>query len=87
MGKKKEKREKKAGKRMTKKQLTALLMDFFQEKGSESVSLKQLFEQLRLTTHPLKMLCMDILADLKEDDYINEPAAPARRGNDRPFRT
>ena len=73
MGKKKEKREKKAGKRMTKKQLTALLMDFFQEKGSESVSLKQLFEQLRLTTHPLKMLCMDILADLKEDDYINEP--------------
>ena len=73
MGKKKEKREKKAGKRMTKKQLTALLMNFFQEKGSESVSLKQLFEQLRLTTHPLKMLCMDILADLKEDDYINEP--------------
>ena len=72
MGKKKEKREKKAGKRMTKKQLTALLMDFFQEKGSESVSLKQLFEQLRLTTHPLKMLCMDILADLKEDDYISE---------------
>ena len=58
---------------MTKKQLTALLMNFFQEKGSESVSLKQLFEQLRLTTHPLKMLCMDILADLKEDDYINEP--------------
>ncbi len=73
MGKKKEKREKKAGKRMTKKQLTALLMDFFQGKGRESVPLKQLFEQLRLTTHPLKMLCMDILADLKEDDYIREP--------------
>ena len=72
MGKKKEKREKKAGKRMTKKQLAALLMGFFQEKGSESVSLKQLFEQLRLTTHPLKMLCMDILADLKEEDYISE---------------
>ena len=73
MGKKKEKREKKAGKRMTKKQLTALLMDFFQGKGRESVPLKQLFEQLRLSTHPLKMLCMDILADLKEDDYIREP--------------
>ena len=72
MGKKKDKREKKAGKRMNKKQLAALLMDYFHEKGNESVSLKKLFEQLRLTTHPLKMLCMDILADLKEDDYITE---------------
>ena len=72
MGKKKEKREKKAGKRMNKKQLAALLMDYFHEKGNESVSLKKIFEQLRLTTHPLKMLCMDILADLKEDDYITE---------------
>ena len=72
MGKKKEKREKKAGKRMSKKQLAALLMDYFHEKGNESVALKKIFEQLRLTTHPLKMLCMDILADLKEDDYITE---------------
>ena len=72
MGKKKEKREKKAGKRMNKKQLAALLMDYFHEKGNESVALKKIFEQLRLTTHPLKMLCMDILADLKEDDYITE---------------
>ena len=72
MGKKKDKREKKAGKRMNKKQLAALVMDYFHEKGNESVSLKKIFEQLRLTTHPLKMLCMDILADLKEDDYITE---------------
>ena len=72
MGKKKDKREKKAGKRMNKKQLAALLMDYFHEKGNESVSLKKIFEQLRLTTHPLKMLCMDLLADLKEDDYITE---------------
>ena len=72
MGKKKDKREKKAGKRMNKKQLAALLMDYFHEKGNESVSLKKIFEQLRLTTHPLKMLCMDILADLKEDDHITE---------------
>ena len=72
MGKKKEKREKKAGKRMNKKQLTDLLMDFFQAKGNENVTLKKIFEQLHLTTHPLKMLCMDILADLKEEDYINE---------------
>ncbi len=72
MGKKKDKREKKAGKRMSKKQLTSLLLDYFHTKGGETVSLKQIFEQLRLTTHPMKMLCMDILAGLKEDDYINE---------------
>lgn len=37
MGKKKEKREKKAGKRMTKKQLAALLADYFHGKGNEDV--------------------------------------------------
>ena len=50
MGKKKDKREKKAGKRMNKKQLAALLMDYFHEKGNESVSLKKIFEQLRTTS-------------------------------------
>ncbi len=72
MSKKKEKKEKKAGKRMNKKQLAALLMDFFQKNPNEILSLKYIFEQLRLTTHPLKMLCMDILAEMKDDDYITE---------------
>ena len=72
MGKKKEKREKKAGKRMSKKQLSDLLTDYLHEKGNESVSLKKIFQQLRLTTHPLKRLCMDLLDELKEDDYITE---------------
>ena len=57
---------------MGKKQLAALLMEYFQRKGNESVALKRIFEQLKLTTHPMKMLCMDILADLKEDDYVSE---------------
>ena len=72
MGKKKERREKKAGKRMNKKQLAGLLIDFFQAKANETLTLKYIFEQLRLTTHPLKMLCMDILSELKENDYISE---------------
>lgn len=69
---KKEKKEKKAGKRMTKKELVKALLDFFHAKQGEVLSLKYIFESLRLTTHPLKMLCMDILAELKEDDYITE---------------
>ena len=72
MGKKKEKKEKKAGKRMNKKQLTKALLDFFHQKQSEVLSLKYIFEQLHLNTHPLKMLCVDILHELQEDDYINE---------------
>ena len=40
MAKKKEKKEKKAGKRMSKKQLAALLIDFFHAKQSETLSMK-----------------------------------------------
>ena len=66
------KKEKKAGKRMKKKELANILMDFFHTKQEEVISLKYLFAELHLTTHPLKMLCMDILADMLADDYITE---------------
>ncbi|WP_281961816.1 ribonuclease R [Bacteroides nordii] len=66
------KKEKKAGKRMKKKELATVLMDFFHIRQEEIISLKYLFAELHLTTHPLKMLCMDILADMLTDDYITE---------------
>ena len=66
------KKEKKAGKRMKKKELATTLMDFFHTRQEEVISLKYLFAELHLTTHPLKMLCMDILADMLTDDYITE---------------
>ncbi len=66
------KKEKKAGKRMKKKELATVLMDFFHTRQEEIISLKYLFAELHLTTHPLKMLCMDILADMLTDDYITE---------------
>ena len=66
------KKEKKAGKRMKKKELANILMDFFHTKQEEVISLKYLFAELHLTTHPMKMLCMDILADMLADDYITE---------------
>ena len=66
------KKEKKADKRMKKKELANILMDFFHTKQEEVISLKYLFAELHLTTHPLKMLCMDILADMLADDYITE---------------
>lgn len=66
------KKEKKAGKRMKKKELAHVVLDFFHDRQQEAISLKYLFAELHLTTHPLKMLCMDILADLLADDYITE---------------
>jgi ribonuclease R len=66
------KKDKKAGKRMKKKELATLVMNFFQSKAGEIIGLKYLFSELNLTTHPLKMLCMDILYDLLADDYITE---------------
>ncbi|MEG0463217.1 ribonuclease R [Bacteroides sp.] len=72
MAKKKEKKEKKAGKRMKKKELAHLLVDFFQAKSGEMLSMKYIFSELKLTTHPQKMLCVDLIHDLLDDDYITE---------------
>lgn len=66
------KKEKKAGKRMKKNELVKALLDFFHANPQEVHPLKQIFSQMHLTTHPLKMLCKDILAELLDDDYISE---------------
>lgn len=66
------KKEKKAGKRMKKKELSEKLMDLFHEKSTEILSNKYIMSELQLNTHPLKALCMDILSDMLADDYITE---------------
>lgn len=66
------KKEKKVGKRMKKGELSDKLMNLFREKSTETLSTKHIFSELQLTTHPLKMLCMDILSDMLEDDYLTE---------------
>ena len=81
--KKKDKKEKKAGKRMKKKELAKILLDFFHERPGEVLSLRFIFDQLRLNTHPLKMLCVDLLSELKDDDYIVEVDAHKYKLNTR----
>ena len=66
----KSKKEKKGGKRMKKKELAELLINHFQFNPSESTSLRQLYLKLRLTTHPLKMLCADIIEEMLEDNFL-----------------
>jgi ribonuclease R len=77
------KKEKKAGKRMNKKQLTELLMALFQQHPTEELPQKYIFDSLRLTTHPLKMLCMEIIYDFIEDDFIKESSKHRYKLNNR----
>ena len=64
------KNEKKAGKYMKKSELAGQLMTWIQMRPNESFALKQIFRGLNLTTHPLKMLCVDILNEMVEDDFL-----------------
>lgn len=59
-------------KRMTKKELSNLLESLFDRKTKEKITFKNICSELRLTTHPAKMLCKDILEDMVEDGYLAE---------------
>ena len=64
------KKEKKAGKHMRKTELAGMLMTWMQMRPNEDFTTKQIFRGLNLTTHPLKMLCMDILDEMVEEDFL-----------------
>ena len=68
----KKKKEKKGGKHLKKKELVEILLNYFRTKPNESFSLKQLFQALKLTTHPGKMLCIDVVEEMLEDNFLIE---------------
>ena len=68
----KKKKEKKGGKHMKKKELAELIIGYFRNKPEATVSAKQLYQGLKLTTHPLKMLCNDIIREMLEDNFLIE---------------
>ena len=74
MGKKdhQSKKERRGGKRMTKKQLAKVLEAFFSSQPDKTLTLKEIFHSLRLNTHPLKMLAMDIMDEMSWDDAITK---------------
>lgn len=79
----KKKKEKKGGKRMKKKELAELLVSYFQLRPGEAFGLKQLFRGLKLTTHPLKMLCVDILQEMMEDGFLTQTEDKMYKLNDK----
>ena len=74
-------KEKKGGKRLNKKQLAEVLIDYFQSRPGETMSMKQVFKNLRLTTHPMKMLALDIMEDMAWNDFLAKDGEYAYRLN------
>lgn len=79
----KKKKEKKGGKRMKKKELVELIISYFRNKPGDTFTLKQLFQGLHLTTHPLKMLCVDTIEEMLEDNFLIETKKGRYRINDK----
>ena len=61
---------KKGGKRMSKKQLCKRLQDFFTSQPGKKLSFKEIFRALKLDTHPLKMMAIDIMEEMAWDDFL-----------------
>lgn len=61
---------KKGGKRMNKKQLCERLQDFFTSQPGKKLSFKEIFRALKLDTHPLKMMAIDIMEEMAWDDFL-----------------
>ena len=56
--------------KLNKKQLKEKVVGFLSSRPRETFTLKQLFNSLRLTTHPLKILCVDVLNELIDEEQI-----------------
>ena len=62
--------KKNGGKRLGKKQVSELLQNLFQHNPNETFSFKQIFRALKLDTHPLKMLAIDVMEEMAWDDFL-----------------
>ncbi len=60
----------KKGKRLSKNKITDMLLSLFMRNPEKALSFKQIFKDLRLTTHPAKMLAVDAMQDMAWDDTL-----------------
>lgn len=75
------KKKKKGGKRMTANKLAEKIESFFRSHPQKSYSFKEIFENLKLDTHPLKMLAIDLMEEMAWDDFLTPVADNAYRLN------
>lgn len=72
MSKRKDKNNKKAGKRLKKNEIMKSVIAFFRSKPGMELSLKEIYTALNLKTHPQKMICADIIREFVDNGIINE---------------
>ena len=73
--------KKKGGKRMSKRDIADALQALFQAHPGETLSFKQIFKALRLSTHPSKMLAIDVMEELSWDDWLSKVSDNSYRLN------
>ena len=73
--------KKKGGKRLNKKMLEEMLMTLFQQNPNETFSFKQIFKTLKLDTHPVKMMAVDLMEEMAWDDYLSKVSDNSYRLN------
>ena len=56
--------------KLNKKQLREKVIDFLSSRPRETFTLKQIFSSLRLSAHPAKVLCVDVLNELLDESTI-----------------
>ena len=60
------------GKRLTKKKVAEMLSALFTQNPNETFSFKQIFKQLHLDSHPVKMLAVDTMEEMAWDDFLQK---------------
>ena len=60
------------GVRLNRRTMTDLVTDWFRDNQESPVSIKNLCDELRLKTHPMRSMCTDIVMDLLEDGFLKE---------------
>lgn len=75
------KKKKKGGKKMTANKLAEKIESFFRSHPQKSYSFKEIFKNLKLDTHPLKMLAIDLMEEMAWDDFLTPVADNAYRLN------
>lgn len=62
----------KGGVRLNRRVMTDMVTDWFRDNQDSSISVKKLYDELQLKTHPMRSMCLDIVLDLLDDGFLSE---------------
>lgn len=62
----------KGGVRLNRRTMTDLVTDWFRDNQESSISIKRLYDELKLKTHPMRSMCLDVVLELLDDGFLKE---------------